>query len=163
MSLRSVFDSSFLSQVHQWIEETGEVFIVIRHAYAAGAKDYIFISSFEQFEELIHSLPSSADVIVFKQRQLPIRGIADNTLLEIALQSIPDGEWWFLLCRYGEKPHDFWSRGENSHDEMRRVFEEFCGKYIALGLVPPFHESDNENMQSGIVPHRDGSLRAGPY
>jgi hypothetical protein len=163
MSLRSVYDPTFLTQVHQWIQETGEVFIVIRYAYMAGAKDYIFVPSFEQFEELIHSLPPLADVSVFKERKLPIRGIANNELLEVALKSITDGEWWFLLCRHGDKPSDFSSDGANSHQEMCRIFEEFHGEYIAIGLDPPFHENDNENMQSGIVPHQDGSVLAGAY
>jgi hypothetical protein len=67
-----------------------------------------------------------------------------------------------LLC-HGDKLSDFSSYGANSHQEMRRVFEELRGKYIAIGLDPPFHENDNENMQSGIVPHQDGSVRAGAY
>jgi len=163
MDLRSAYNLVFLNQVHQWIQETGEVFVVIRYAYSAGARDYLFVFSFEQFEKLIHSLPPLADVIVFKQRQLPLRGIANAELLEVALKSIPDGEWWFLLCRHSDKLSDFSDDGADSHQEMRRAFEEFQGKHIAIGLDSPFHEPDNENMQSGIVPQKDGSVRAAAY
>src|SRR5262245_19878008 len=98
MTLRSAFDPAFLDQIKEWIEASGEVFVVIRYAYAAGAKDYLFMTSYEQFQSRLRTLRSMADVIVFRQTQLPIRGIADGALLARARAEIPDGEWWFLVC-----------------------------------------------------------------
>jgi hypothetical protein len=163
MTLRSAFDPSFLAQIKQWIAAKGEVFVVIRYAYMAGSKDYLFVTSYEQFEQLIKTLPPMADVIVFRETQLPIRGIADDNLLNHALAEIQDGEYWFLLCRSGDRPGDFSSEGDNSHEALRSAFKEFSGKYIAVGIDPPFHEADNSSMQSGFIPMPDGTIKTGAY
>jgi hypothetical protein len=160
MTLRSAFDPAFLEQVKEWIEARGEVLVVIRYAYAAGGKDHLFVTSYEQFQSLLRRLPSMADVIVFRQTQLPIRGIADEALLDRACAQIPDGEWWFLVCPEGDPGH---TEGENSHEALKEILEEYQGKYVAIGLDPPFHEADNPNMQSGLIPMPDGTIKAGAY
>src|SRR3972149_10280374 len=128
MTLRSAFDSPFLGTISDWLEASGEVFVVIRYAYAAGAKAYLFIQSSQQLQALLRTLPPRSDVIVFRQRQLHIRGIADNALLEQATTAIPDGAWWFLLCRDGEKPSDFSSAGDNSHQALKAAIAEHQGR-----------------------------------
>ena len=163
MTLRSAFDPSFLAQVGRWIAAEGEVFVVIRYAYMAGSKDYLFVTSPEEFNRLVQSLPPMADVIVFRDTQLPIRGVADNALLNRALAEIPDGEYWFLLCRHGDQPGDFTSEGDKSHEALRDAFKAFWGKHVAAGIDPPFHEADNPGMQSGITPMPDGRVRTGAY
>jgi len=163
MTLRSAFDRLFLSTISDWLEASGEVFVVIRYAYGAGAKDYLFIQSPQELQALLGTLPPRSDVIVFRQRQLPIRGIADNALLDQAITAIPDGTWWFLLCRDGEKPSDFSSAGDNSHQALKTAIAEHQGRYVAIGLDPPFHEPDGAEMQSGLIPLPDGSLQTGPY
>jgi hypothetical protein len=163
MMLRSAFDPAFLAQVQRWLDEKGEVFVVIRYAYAAGLKDFLFVTSYGQFESVLKMLRPRADVIVFRERQLPIRGIAGNELLNRALAEIPDGQWWFLLCREGDQLDDFSYDADNSHQAMRSTIEEFSGKHIALGLEPPYGQEDNPDMQSGLIPMPDGTIRAGAY
>jgi hypothetical protein len=160
MTLRSAFDPAFLEQVKEWIEASGEVFVVIRYAYAAGAKDYLFMTSYEQFQSRLGTLPSMADVIVFRQTQLPIRGVADGALLDRACADIPDGEWWFLVCPEEDAGY-YW--GDKSHETLKETFEEYRGKFVAIGLEPPYHEEDNPNMQSGLIPMPDGTIKAGVY
>lgn len=163
MSPRSALDHTFLEQVQEWIEDSKEVFVVLRYAYLAGARDYLFIRSFQQFQVLLTTLPPRTDVIVFRERQLPIRGLASESLLEEALAGIPDGADWFLLCREGTKPGDFSSEGDNTHIALETAFREFQGKQIALGPDPPWHEADNATMQSGLIPLPDGRVVGGAY
>lgn len=137
--------------------------MVIRYARSGGSRDHLFVHSFPEFEALLASLPPLADVVVFRKRQLPIRGLADKTLLELALKEIPDGEWWFLLCRRGEKPHEFSSDGSNSHRDLKAAFEEYQGKYACVGPDSPFQGADDEDMQSGVIPLADGSTPPAAY
>jgi hypothetical protein len=163
MTLRSAFDTLFLGTVSDWLQASGEVFVVIRYAYAAGAKDYLFIQSAQQLQALLATLPPRSDVIVFRHRQLPIRGIADNALLEQAITAIPEGTSWFLLYLGGEKPGDSSSAGDNSHQALKTAIAEHQGRCVAIGPDPPFHEADSAEMQSGLIPLPDGSLQTGPY
>lgn len=163
MVLRSALDPAFLMQVREWLDERGEVFVVIRYAYAAGSKDYLFVTSYEGFEKLLKTLPPRADVIVFREPQLPIRGIADESTLKRAITEIPDGDEWFLLCMEGNSPREFLTAGDNSHLALKDVFEELKGKHIAVGIDPPWHLADSPHMQSGRIPLPDGTIAGGAF
>jgi hypothetical protein len=163
MTLRSAFDPAFLQLVEQWITATGEVFVVVRYAYMAGSRDYLFVTAYEQFQNLISGLPPRTDVVVFRKTQLPIRGIASSTLLEVALERISDGEYWFLVCRTGDKPGDYLSEGDNSQQALITAFKDFEGKYIAVGIDPPWEKADNPDMQSGRIPLPDGTVVGGAF
>lgn len=161
MVLRSVLDETFLRIVKEWIEDQDEVFVVIRYAYMAGARDYHFVNSFEQFQEVLAKLPPMADVIVFREQQLPYRGIADQQLLNAIMQAIPDGTWWFLLCLDANCRYN--TEGDQTHKALRQTFDELGEVVVAVGLDPPYHEDDNPKMQSALVPLPDGSIKAGAY
>ena len=163
MVLRSAFDTAFLGQVEDWIATKGEVFVVIRYAHQGGSKDFLFVTSYEQFRSLLDTLPPRADVIVFRDEQLPIRGIADDDLCNLALAAIPDGEWWLLICLERDRWGHFTPEGNDSHQALKSVFEEYKGKRVAVGLDPPYHRRDNPGMQSGVIPMPDGSVLGGAY
>jgi hypothetical protein len=161
MALRGTNDPAFLSLVQHWIEENGEVFVVIRYARSAGSREYLLFHSFAEFQALLQSLPPRTDVIVFRQKQLPVRGIADDALYHQAAAALPDGEWWLLLCPDPDNPRNFNSEGDDSHRRLREAFEEFRGRYIAVGLDPAWNENDNADMQSALVPLPDGRVESG--
>jgi hypothetical protein len=163
MLLRSTKDSDFLNLVRVWLDSSGEAFVVIRRSHSAGAKDYLFVDSFVHFESLISSLPAMADVIVFRRRQLPIRGVADAALLERCLLEIPDGEEFLLLNLEPDSLETLSATGGESHAELESEFQEFMGKFVAVGRVPRFWEDDNEEMQSALAACADGSLKRGIY
>ena len=163
MLLRSVKDTGFLNLVRKWLDASGEIFVVVRYSHSAGAKDYLFINSFAHFESLISNLPAMADVIVFRRRQLPIRGVADAVLLERSLLEIPDGEEFMFLNLEPSSLRTLYATGGESHVELESEFQEFMGKFVVVGRVPQFWEDDNEDMQSALVPCADGSVKRGIY
>ena len=163
MLLRSTKDTGFLNLVSEWLDSSGEVFVVIRYSHSAGAKDYLFVDSFTRFESLIFSLPAMADVIVFRRRQLPIRGVADAVLLERSSLEIPDGEEFLLLNLEPNSLETLYATGGESRAELESEFQEFMGKFVAVGRVPRFWEDDNEEMQSALVACADGSVKRGIY
>ncbi|HEX8598746.1 MAG TPA: hypothetical protein VF952_09570 [Chloroflexia bacterium] len=84
-------------------------------------------------------------------------------MLEEVLKSIPEGEWWFLLASEDDQFSDYTSDAGRTHEELRAVFEEFKGMYIAVGFEPRYSNEDNPDMQSGIIPLPDGRLESGAY
>lgn len=144
--------------------ENGEIYIVIRYSHSAGAKDYFLIHTFLEFQEKLHSLPAKAEVIVFRHRQLPIRGVADESLLGQALSEIPEGVEW-TMEEYDANTQTI-SRCLESGTERRELvesFEEHKGLSVAVGKTPTFWQDDDEDMQSALVPMKDSSLVRGVY
>lgn len=164
MNERSVFNSSFLSLVEKWIAESGEIYIVIRYSHMAGSKDYLLMHSFLEFLNKLRTLPAQADVIVFRQKQLPIRGIANEDLLEAALDEIPDGiEWKMEEYNPQTQTINRWIWGGAERKELIKTFNENKGLSLAVGKTPTWWEDDNEDMQSALVPMKDGALKRGIY
>ncbi len=159
MDDRSVYDYSFLGEVSYWFERADELFVAVRYAHAGGDRDYLFARSFEQILDLANILPPSTDIVVFREKQLPYRGAADEQLLSIALAGIPDGVEWLLLTRKREGEQDYTPRSGSTHEALRAAFAEFRGKRVAVGVAPVFSGRDGEDVQSALVPFPDGSVQ----
>src|SRR4051812_2272449 len=83
---------AFLDRVAAWIQASGEVLVVIRYLRAAGAKDFALSHSRVDFEALVAAMPVGADIEVFRDPQLPMRGTVDEAFIASALEAISDGE-----------------------------------------------------------------------
>src|SRR5262249_19281150 len=75
-------------------------------------------------------------VTIFRRRQFPLRGIADERLLEAALREIPDGEHYqFVRLSYFPDNLADWGEG-TSHAELRSELAEVFGRWVAIGQEP---------------------------
>jgi hypothetical protein len=88
----SATDSRFLSIVKDWIEQDGEVYVMLWFVKAAGVKNHYWVSSFEQFQSVLTSIKLPCSVDVYRHPQFPVRGVVDNKFIEYALANIRDGE-----------------------------------------------------------------------
>lgn len=68
----STSNERFLSTVAKWIEETGEVFVVLRFVYGAGSKSFEFFTSMSEFKARVAELRPADSVIVMQEKQLPL-------------------------------------------------------------------------------------------
>src|SRR6266496_2017638 len=157
MPLRSVFDPSFQQLVRDWLTANDELYIVVRYAYAGGARAYLFIRSFNQFQQLLTSLPPQADVLVFRQPQLPLRGRADDDLLQRALTTIPDDREWVLVRLDERLTVDLRPVFGDTHEELQAAIRGFWSQMIAVGLEPDWSAADHADLQSALVPLPDGT------
>jgi hypothetical protein len=151
-------NDSFLAKVMEWIEATGEVFVALRYLRMAGARDYALCRSQEEFLSLIEIVPIGTDIIVFQDKQLPLRGIASSAFDEAVLNEIPDGTEFLLAglepLRSGDPRLSIDT--DETHTEMRSSLAEAAGRSIAVGTMPPFHLRDNDRMISASKGGIDG-------
>ena len=80
---------------------------------------------------------SEIRIDIFREKQYPIRGIADDNLLAIALEVIPDGEWFSILA-LGDGPFApcrVVGFGENHH-ELREDFTRLSGRSVLFERHP---------------------------
>jgi hypothetical protein len=165
MSYVPITDPTFLAKAEAWFHSQPELLVLIRYSHAAGSKAFEFFSSFETFSERLGQLPHLACVIVFRQPQLPIRGIVDDAFIARCLQSIPDGTEYLVtetVQRVAGQMSWFHYAEGLSHAELRDDLEDCCGAPVAAGIYPCWFE-DSETVISAVVPDEHGVARLGIY
>ena len=156
-NLLSTRDPIFLDRVKSYFNTNSEVLILVRYSRHAGAKDFRFLSSFTAFESLLVPLRASTSLTVFKNPDLPYRGIVDDAFIAQCLISIAEGAEFFILDM-GNNDH---TTGE-THEELRDALEDFRGRRVALGPYPPFWK-DTPEIITAYVPEKNGLLTPGAY
>jgi hypothetical protein len=148
----------YLATVARWVEATGEVFVVMRYLRAAGAKGYAFIQSVHTFRQLIDLCPTGTDIIVFRDRQLPIRGRVNDDFIRDAQSQIHDGTKYLCVCVRPQSPSDPRLRGDmgDSHASLIEDLQYVQGELVALGPCPQFIDPDSDRMVSASKGGIDG-------
>lgn len=148
----------YLATVNRWIELTGEVFVVLRYLRMAGAKDYAFVKTVEDFTHMVSLCPDGTDLIVFRDRQLNLRGLVTDEFIREARRLIADGYEYLAVRMSPLSPDDPRLHGDlgNGHAELVEYLESSHGDFVALGPCPPFDDADNETMISASKGGIDG-------
>lgn len=167
MTIRSTAHPEFQDMVANWIGGDGEVLALFRFHAAAGRISFEFFVSLDDFNNRLSELLPRTSVIVFGERQLPLRGLVNEAFISAARQSIADGSDWILvrLTQTTAGSHSwFHDTGGNSHEELEsELRDEFCwGEMVALGPEPRRLE-DTDTVISAVIPETDGAVRVGVY
>ena len=149
---------NFISTVGSWIDEQGEVFVVLRYLRTAGAKDYALCPSRGAFQTICERVPKGTDIVVFREPQLPVRGRVTEEFIRSASDAIPDGTEYMVVvleptAKSGIAP---WGSMGESHADLRADLEEWSGNLAAVGRCPRFCVPDNEQMISASKGGIDG-------
>jgi len=132
------FTSEQHKKLNTWLSENGELCVDVYLPHSAGGGTQYFVRSIEDLESLILGQSWRELVVtVFRRLQYPLRGVADASLLERALQQIPDGDWYtfVVLEDYCYPSHPQWGSG-SSHAEFRQEFSEVLGRPVGIGRNP---------------------------
>lgn len=148
----------FKSRVADWIAAGGEVFVVLRYLRSAGSKDYAFCHSKDDFMRVIGSVPDGTDIIVFRNKQLPFRGLCSPMFVDQVLRAIPDGEEYMAVANLSPSSSDLRCHGRmgGTHRDLMEDLQDWMGQLVAVGPCPPFFEEDNETMISASKGGIDG-------
>lgn len=139
-----------------------EVFVVARYANWGGAKDYYLFDNFDAYEAVIRQLPPATDVIIFKQKQLPYRNVANEDFKGKMRALWQLGIPWMMVkftCNRKLETQEW----DDESEDFEEAFEDFRGEYVCVGPTSVWWENDHEDMQSGLVPLRNGRLGRGAY
>jgi hypothetical protein len=165
MSYAPTTDPQFQSTVESWFRSQDELLALIRYSHAGGNREYEFFSRIQDFAMRLSQLPHLTCVIVFRQPQLPIRGVVDDDFIATCLKSIPDGAEYCVTETvrrvYGRASWFHHASGE-SHAELRSDLDDCRGTPVAAGLYPPWLH-DSADVISAVVPVEHGVARSGTY
>ncbi|WP_218033122.1 hypothetical protein, partial [Brevifollis gellanilyticus] len=158
-------DPAFLKTAEEWFSVRPDILVLIRYSHAGGNRSFELFSSFQEFTQKLRELTPLTCVIVFRQVQLPFRGVVEDDLIAKCLQGIPEGAAYLVTETvrrvYGKASWFHYSDGE-SHAELRESLEDCRGAPVAAGLYPPWLH-DSEDVISAVVPGADGVVRSGVY
>ncbi len=147
----------FLDTVHAWIAESGEVLIVLRYLHGAGSRDYALIDASTTFDLLVERCPLGTDIIVFKEPQLPVRGIVDDALASRLRSVLKDDDEYLIIDMTEVRTGDPRRRGHfDSMEGLASDLEYLHGRDVAGGVCPPFWEADSPVMISASKGGIDG-------
>lgn len=147
----------FLDTVRAWIAENGEVLVVLRYLHGAGSKDYALIGSSTTFDLLVERCPLGTDIIVFKEPQLPVRGIVDDALASRLRGVLKDDDEYLIIDMTEVRADD---PRRTAHSDLMECLasdlEYLHGRDVAGGVSPPFWEADSPVMISASKGGIDG-------
>src|SRR5580658_9122267 len=109
MGYEHLFAERDLALLYDWLIDTGELYMDLDRPHSGGNNNSIhFIYSLEQLKGIVaQEKHREVNIEIFREKQYPIRGVADETLLAAALTFIPDEEWFSILMP-GDVPFAPW-------------------------------------------------------
>lgn len=148
----------FISKVMGWISESGEVLVVLRYLASAGAKDFIFCRTQEEFTKLVESVAIGTDIIVFQEPQLPTRGSCTQSFIESTLRQLAACDECLVVRVHLKVPQRLTTSGQmsDSPECLKEILEGLLGEEVAVGPCPNFNVADHETMISAAKGGIDG-------
>ena len=149
---------AFLDQVFRWIDQNGEVMVVLRYLHTAGCRDLAVCKRQTEFETLIQYVPAATDIVVFRDPPFYKRGVVDQEFIAGAMADFSDNQEYILIeletrsgaptCVYEEC---------NSSKELLASLMDLKGVDIAIGKRPAYWEPDSDTMISAAKDGIDGA------
>ncbi len=156
MGYHTLFSDHNLALLSDWLAETGELYVDIQLPHSGGSGTAYFIRSLQELKELTRRQTwPEISITIFHRMQYPLRGVANEQLLNEALEQITDGEWYSIvsLDDYFPAPCVFFGSGQ-THEELRRDLTDVIGQSVGIGQNPFdyhddrwFHSRPNEVFQ----------------
>lgn len=139
MGYERLFAPPDLAMLHDWLQETGELYVDLSHPHNGGSNGSAhFIRSLPELRTVVASeTDPEVDISIFRAKQYPIRGVADEALLARALEQIPDGQWFHILPAEADPLAPCAAIGwGNCHEDLREEFAQLAGRNIWVGQRP---------------------------
>ncbi len=167
MGYQSTQSDNFRSTVQRWLDEHGEVLVLIRFHASAGGKSWELFSTFPALQKRIDGLPARTCLIVLREHELHLRGIVDDAFVLKAVSQHPRGKWWLVACLelkiIGRGSWYHSSECDTPEELEEELRDEFCyGKPVAVGKEPDWLE-ERDGLVSAVVPFDDGAVETGIY
>lgn len=145
-------EGALTNEAERWIAEDGEIYVIVWYVRRAGEKDYLLVTSVEQFRNLLSSLRTvNCAIYVFRHPQFPIRGIASDTLLATAQAAIPDGQNWFLLHHKPMSTWDYAGFGDSTHLALKVELQRLRGQSVLIGPDVHWPKNDTSNPETLVI------------
>jgi len=163
MGFEQLFAKSDLALLHDWLQETGELYMDLDRPHSGGLNNSLyFLDNLSRLKCIVsQETHPEVCIYIFRKKHYPIRGILDDALLASALEEMPDRQDFSILSP-GDHPlgaFDVIGFGD-CHDELREEFIRLKGKQVRVGQDYPFDqrtffEKPDEVFVASSYKHRE--------
>lgn len=139
MGYEHLFAERDLALLHDWLQQTGELYVDLDRPHSGGRNNSThFIHSLKELKRIVsRETWPDISIEIFRERQYPVRGLADEALLAAAQEYIPDHQWFSILSPGDDLLASFDVVGQGDcHDELREELDRLKGRSIRLGKDP---------------------------
>ncbi len=144
MNYETLFSPHNIALLGDWLAESGELYVDIGLPHSGASGTQYFVRSMSELKALIaRQTWPEIGITIFRRMQYPLRGIADEDLLNQALARVPDGQWYHIvsLADYFPSPCAFIGSGK-SHAELKQDWANILGSSIGFGQDPnDYHDA----------------------
>ena len=138
-------DERFINKVKTWLSLDGEIYVSYGYARSGAGNSEILIREIVEIEELINTFENRIGGIeVYRVPEFRLRGIANDELLDNALEIIPNDVHWLLFYMDSSNPNISIGCGDITHENLREAIEEFSGLEIALAYDSDFPPQEGQ-------------------
>ena len=131
-------NTSWIARASTWVEEAGEALLSIKYLYNSPTMNFALLRSHEQLLQVIQVCPDGAELTLWRQARLAIRGTLTSTLIEQVRYSIPEHSECVCVFTASGSDTDPRLAGESwcSVSSMIAELEERVGEPVAIGAWP---------------------------
>ena len=127
-----------LALLSDWLAETNELLVYIDLPHSGGRQELYFIKSLLELRAVLAQQTwPEIRVMIFRDRQYPIRGLVTDSFITTALESIPDGQH-YVIIKLGEYPSSSceWLDDGNSHEQLKGQLDKLKDEMVGIGEEP---------------------------
>jgi hypothetical protein len=139
MGYESLFAPCDLAMLYDWLEETGELYLDLDRPHSGGSNNSLhFVRSLAELRVIVSNQAwPEIDISIFRAKQYPVRGFADDKLLATAVEQIPDSQYFTILSVGADPLAPCSAIGWGScHRELREELARLEGRQVWVGQDP---------------------------
>jgi hypothetical protein len=167
-ALRSTSAQSFDEAIATWIDERGEILMLFRWPYGAGARTWQLFQDLPAARARLAELPEQTSVILLRDYAFPVRGHVQEPLISQAVAQLPDATACLIVGLdpepVGPLPwYDYPHAIVGSHAELvSDLRENWLAKRVAIGPEPDWLTS-HPGLIEAFVPDAAGVVQPAVY
>lgn len=148
-------DQEFLSTIHRWLDERGEVLVFFDAS--GGPYPNLFLEQ-EQFQRRMEDLNkfyfeqlpyrSVCSAFTIQNYDFPLRGVMNESFAKAAVEMMSKGNGLeFLLLEKGKEGYYHYGAGITEPSELLDDLEDYSGKECVFGRYPEVSASPVSGIQ----------------
>jgi len=132
----SIYAPDFEREVQHLFDQQDEALVIIQKSFSGSQgrpRDYVLIHSAIELQSLLQTFAYTPDLFILRDDPLPIRGIADDQLLQSAVDTLQSPNEFLLLSLEPANDKDAKLFEGDLRWELEAIFDEFRGQMVAFG------------------------------
>lgn len=128
-----VNDSEFQNTIDKWLSKQNELIVLCYRPHLGIEGDYYAIHSSAAINSIVATAANNSVIYVSRSNKFPVRGIVEDGLIETALATVPDNEWW-LIAKPSVYPSSLSFLGSgNTHTELIELLDSLRDSTVWIG------------------------------